>query len=336
MKNLAAIIAAPIAAILVWSAPAEGTQLPAALSLPQAFTTPEQTVSLRPVIEVTADVIRLGDLFDGPVGQPETPVARAPAPGETASFGADWVAGIAQAYGISWSPLNASSHVSVKRTADWVGRTEIIAALRDVLAGRGTAADSDIEIDTQLEPVAVPAGGFANVSVGDLSHDPRSGRFSAFVHIPGSADQSRRQRISGRIHTIVEVPVATRPLGRSDMLSETDVEWMRIRADRLPAGVVTDPSQIVGMAAKRALRAGEPLRLRDLERPSLVDKGQTVTMVLKTPFMTLTAQGRALDDGAKGDSVRIQNMQTRKTVLATVADQRLVVVDHAVNAASTF
>ena len=49
----------------------------------------------------------------------------------------------------------------------------------------------------------------------------------------------------------------------------------------------------------------------------------TVTIVLQTDAMTLTAQGRASEDGAKGDTIRVVNLRSKKTIEAVVsgADQ---------------
>ena len=41
-------------------------------------------------------------------------------------------------------------------------------------------------------------------------------------------------------------------------------------------------------------------------------------MIFRTKRMRLTAQGRALEHGSKGETIRIQNMKTRKIIDATV------------------
>ena len=61
-----------------------------------------------------------------------------------------------------------------------------------------------------------------------------------------------------------------------------------------------------------------PVRERDVIPPRLVVRGTLVTMKIETPFMTVTAQGRALQDGKLGDVVRVINTQSNRTIEGTV------------------
>ena len=75
---------------------------------------------------------------------------------------------------------------------------------------------------------------------------------------------------------------------------------------------------IAGKEARRALRAGEPVRPTDLKRPTLIAKGSTVTMVFEMPGIHLTAVGRALNEGAQGDTITVLNPTSYRQVEATV------------------
>ena len=62
-------------------------------------------------------------------------------------------------------------------------------------------------------------------------------------------------------------------------------------------------TDVAGMEARRALKAGELIRTSDLKRPTMVAKGSTVTMLFEAPGMRLSAVGRALAEGAEGDTI---------------------------------
>ena len=47
-------------------------------------------------------------------------------------------------------------------------------------------------------------------------------------------------------------------------------------------------------------------------------RGSLVTMKIETPFMTVTAQGKAQQDGAEGEIVRVINTQSNRVVEGTV------------------
>lgn len=56
------------------------------------------------------------------------------------------------------------------------------------------------------------------------------------------------------------------------------------------------------------------LEIGDVRAPVLVTKGSLITMVVQTPTMTLTSKGKAMDNGAMGEAVRIQNSQSKTVV----------------------
>jgi len=115
-----------------------------------------------------------------------------------------------------------------------------------------------------------------------------------------------------------DVPVLAQPLRPGDVIGPQDIEWAEARASRIGAGVVTDPAGLVGFEARRFLRAGEPVRVSDLRPPLLVHKGGLVTLSYATPTMRLTLVGRALADGAKGDVVRVLNIQSSRVIEAAI------------------
>ena len=64
----------------------------------------------------------------------------------------------------------------------------------------------------------------------------------------------------------------------------------------------------------------------DVAAPQVVKKGDTVTVTLKTNALNLTMQGRALQNGAEGDTVRIINTASNRTVDAIVTGPQTVTV----------
>jgi flagella basal body P-ring formation protein FlgA len=81
---------------------------------------------------------------------------------------------------------------------------------------------------------------------------------------------------------------------------------------------ITEAEQLIGMAAKRLISSNRPIRQAQIRRPMLIAKGGIVTIRLSYANMSLTAQGRSLDEGSLGDVVRITNSQSKKIVEARV------------------
>jgi flagella basal body P-ring formation protein FlgA len=127
--------------------------------------------------------------------------------------------------------------------------------------------------------------------------------FSAFAQTPDN---------------MVDLIVPAHDIARGAVITESDVATKAIATLRMNDQLVHNLDDIVGKEAKRALRAGEPLRLSDLKHPTLVAKGATVTMVFDAPGMSLTAIGRALAEGGEGDSIAVLNPTSYRQVVAVV------------------
>ena len=65
-----------------------------------------------------------------------------------------------------------------------------------------------------------------------------------------------------------------------NVLRADDVHMARVRAGQIRAEVARSVDQIIGMELRRPIPAGQPIRLADLTRPALVQRGSTVQMQL--------------------------------------------------------
>jgi len=116
----------------------------------------------------------------------------------------------------------------------------------------------------------------------------------------------------------VELIVPAHDIARGAVITESDVATKAIATLRMNEQLVHNRDDIVGKEAKRALRAGEPLRLSDLKHPTLIAKGATITMVFEAPGISLTAIGRALAEGGEGDSIAVLNPTSYRQVVAVI------------------
>jgi flagella basal body P-ring formation protein FlgA len=102
---------------------------------------------------------------------------------------------------------------------------------------------------------------------------------------------------------------------------------MHARAERLGSDAVLDRRALLGKTPRRPLRPHEPLRAGDIQAPVLVHKGDLVSIVLETPTMRLTAQGKALEDGAMGATLHVANTKSNRVIDVHVTGPNMVAVD---------
>ena len=84
---------------------------------------------------------------------------------------------------------------------------------------------------------------------------------------------------------------------------------------------------MIGMTPRRFILAGRPLRSGDMVAPKIVSRGDLVTVLLNQGPLSLTAKGKALENGAKGDVIRVVNVSSNVTIEALVTGVNEVRVD---------
>lgn len=282
--------------------------------------------ALRATAVVASPYVRLSDIFDNVPQDKDAVVAPAPAPGAQAAYTVDWLESTARSKGLDWRPASRYDTVTVVRDSQLVGRTEITEALRPYLADQGMPLQAEIVLNTRDNLIPVAAGAATSVGVLEATYDPAGQRFTAVVEVPAGAPGAARQYIAGRVHLTTAVPVLVASMRQGDRITARDIDWVTVRVDQLKRDTITDPEQLIGRTPRRFVQAGTPVQGIEIDKPRLISKGATVTMIYHTPYMQLTAQGRALEHGAQGDQVRIQNMQSNQTVTGIVRDENLVTV----------
>jgi flagella basal body P-ring formation protein FlgA len=125
----------------------------------------------------------------------------------------------------------------------------------------------------------------------------------------------------------VELPVLLRYVPPGDTIAADDIGTRTIPVMRLVQAVAAEAEDLLGKTPRRAVRPGQPVRLADIREPLVIRKGELVTIIVETGTMRLTAQGRANDDGAQGQAIRVANTRSGKTLDAVVAGPGTVKIE---------
>jgi flagella basal body P-ring formation protein FlgA len=274
---------------------------------------------LRPAVMIEGDVIHLGDIWENLGTKGDTALANAPQPGKRIVLETRWLAAVAHAYGIDWRPASTFERTVVERAGRTLDVRAVERELREALVLEGAPQGAGIEIANRTAlSLPLPITTDPTVGIRDLVYDARMNRFTATIEVPAGAPGATRLKVSGSIYSSIRLPVLARPLGRGDVISERDIEWIEVRDQLAQRDVITNPRHLIGLEPRQALRAGAPVRTADLQKPVSVAKNSAVTMVVRTAFMTLTAQGRAVENGSLGDVIRVTNLQSKQVVDARV------------------
>ena len=267
-------------------------------------------------VVMDAPQVRLADLFDNAGPNGGRVLGPAPAPGQRYIVPVAQLAAIARDNGLS---MVGGGPTLVERPGRAIAREEVEAVLRQALAAAGAAVGTEARLEMQpFTPPTVPMGVTPQLIVEDLSWDQGSGRFAATLTAIAAGEQPVRTRLAGRLNDLVAVPVTIRRLAAGTPVTASDVRIVRLAPDRVPADAVRDPAELGGQVLRRALPPGAPVSLSELGGRLMVVKGQPVVMAIEVPGLAVTAQGRALENGARGDIVQVLNAASRAVIEATV------------------
>ena len=204
------------------------------------------------------------------------------------------------------------------------GPAHVETVLSDALSRHVTVGRLQMELDNRAMELRAPAGA-GSLTVENLYFNPAQGRFAAEMVVADTRPVVRLP-VSGRAYGVIQVPVLSRRIAPGDVIGPGDVDWQDVRADLTGSDIAATDAQLIGMTPRRGVPVSQPVRLRDLQSPRVVDKGSLVTITLATENLTLSAQGKALQDGGKGDVIRVVNTQSNRIVEATVAGPNTVAV----------
>lgn len=278
----------------------------------------EKAPMLREHVVVEENVIRLSDLFTNVTERAETPVAYAPQAGKRAVLDARWLYRVARAYNVEWRPLSSKVSAIVERASISVSVSEIKEEILFALSEFNIGEDMDVEFSSRFTELHLPAGSAPTINVDSVNYRARTGRFTAMVSAGEGANTTEKIRLSGRAYRVAEIPVLSSRVLRGDIIKSADVKWVRMRADRVQADTLMHMDDLIGMTPRRGVRAGAPIRVTDVQRPQLVKRNDLVTIVHHVPNMILTAQGKALQNGADGDVIQIKNAQSTQVIEAEI------------------
>lgn len=213
--------------------------------------------------------------------------------------------GVAVASNRAWQ-----THESIRSAA-------VDAALRG--APEGLRADADAP-DPRLKLPACPQPLAADLTAARGS----SARVTAEVRCPGATPW--RLFLPVRLTLERPVLVATRALARDTVLAPADVRLAPLPSGALGSGVLFDVEGAVGRRLRRPVDAGQVLTINQLMAATVVRRGQQVMLEAEAPGYVVRMAGVAQRDGALGDIIEVQNVNSGRTVQAVVRSAKSVQV----------
>lgn len=272
----------------------------------------QNTPVLREQIKVYDDLVTLGDLFENAGEASSAPVFRAPERGTKGVVAAKRVAASAHRHGLKWLNPGGLRDVTVQRP----GRQITLDDVRDLIGKRAGGSDEPwtVNFSRGAKSFHIDPRIKAPLTVKHMDLQSRSGKFRVVISVDSPEHPIQDRTFTGKAYASVEAIVPARTIQRGATIVEDDLKIVRMPKSRVANAAIEDMETAIGMAAKKRLVMGRPVRQTDIEHPKLVKRGGLITIEYRVPGMVLKSKGKALADGSKGQMVSILNLRSKRTM----------------------
>lgn len=217
--------------------------------------------------------------------------------------------------GLGATPAGAGQPVSLRSSpADQNGQI----TLGDLFDGAGDAASVVVTSGRPGLGMVLDAGRvqmFARVHGLDWDN---TGGIRRLIVRPGAVRSERSDSsgitVSAPATHAIQVLAYARDINAGEIVQSDDVIWSRTAQPMSDAP--RDAQTVIGMAAKRPLREGMAVAQHDVTAPQIIKKDDVISLVYANEGVTLTLQGKAMENAIVGQVFNAINPQSKRIIQA--------------------
>ena len=285
--------------------------------------------ALRASVTVADDIVRVGDLVDNAGSAGTIAIYRAPDLGTTGTLPIAQVLNTLRSHQVIGVDTRELKEIIVTRLARTIDSKQIEQQVTRALENRhslGKAGNIALAFDRDPGDIRLEVTNSGAMQPVAVRYEPRSTRFDVTFEIANDAGTAPvKLRFTGSAIETVEAAVLVRSVERGETLKAADVLVER-RPKAEIGGDAAARDGVVGMQARRQIRAGQAVRVADLVKPDLVTRDQSVTLIYRAAGLYLTIRGKAMEGGAEGDVVSVMNLQSKRPVAGVVSGRGEVTI----------
>ncbi len=174
-------------------------------------------------------------------------------------------------------------------------------------------------------PVTLPQGRLA-WKTGERTHGDFVGETSLVITFTVNGKVYRKVPVRGRIRVKRKVIRTAKKIEKGELIEKKDLLGISESTERISKDDITSLDQVIGKRATTTIQSGRVIKLRMVEVPPAVKKGDRVVIKAENGTIEITALGRVLEDARSGEQVRVINVSSGKELFATVVGHGQVAV----------
>jgi len=137
------------------------------------------------------------------------------------------------------------------------------------------------------------------------------------------SDKSEQLEATVHVKRMAYRVIALRTIDKEERIRADDLERV-LRADNGNRQYVETPKEAAGMFARQKIRKGKALKYYNLHPEYLVAKRERVKLLFHSGAIRIELMGLALENGGKGDEIRVKNVSSKKVLKCKVIARHTV------------
>ena len=160
----------------------------------------------------------------------------------------------------------------------------------------------------------------------EFSGDPeRTARATLLVSC--QSERPWRMFLKANVKITAQGWVAARPIGRGEQLDQDMLERTDVVINQRRRSGYTDPDNMIGMNARRAINAGTAITPDMLSAPEAVARGDRVIISAGNGVFSIQTRGEAVNGGKVGEQISVINENSGRRVRARIVEPGRVEVN---------
>lgn len=282
--------------------------------------------SLKNEVTLTGDNLTVGDIFDNAGQNAAYVLGPAPQPGKEMVLNTSTLIRIASALDLSWQPSSNTDQIIVRRASTLIPTAAVMDAIETKLRDKVILDKFTLDTGAMNLDITLPHDQPGTMEVTDVTYNQRTNRFEATVIAPSIANPLKKLVVAGNVKGQTTIPVLKNTIRNGDLITAENLQMVDFYTSDIQGDTMLKTGDVIGLTPRRMAMAGKPIHAVDMQSPQLVDRGDAVTIIFKAGPLNLTALGKALKRGARGDVIQVVNNSSNRSVDAIVSGEREVTV----------
>jgi len=147
------------------------------------------------------------------------------------------------------------------------------------------------------------------------------------VHLRCNSDSPWTVYISAQISLFGKIIQTTSPLTKGHILKNSDLHAVEEDLSRIKYGYFTSKEYLIGKQLKRRLPQNRIIKANYVKAPTLVKRGELVSIIAENTGYSVKMSGTAMNSGARGERIQVKNSSSKRIVEGIIKEAGVVSIN---------